>query len=98
VRIAQKIGGVSILLPEGIEHLGDCPFTLHRAISDALRVLSYEEFPVSERPPKRIWMDGERLGEWWEKIERERKAQFSLDRDDADGDSKENALELIARG
>jgi hypothetical protein len=98
VRIARALGDVSRLLPEGVSHLGDCPFTLHRAITDALRVLSYEEFPVAERPPRRIWEDAERLNEWWSKIDSERKAKFGLDDTTEEGPYEENALELISRG
>lgn len=97
MRIARALGDVSGLLPDGITQLADCPFTLHRAVCDALRVLSYEEFPVAERPPRHIWQDPERLNDWWSKVDAERTAKFSLDDTTDDGPYEENALELIAR-
>lgn len=43
----------------------------------ALVYLSFDELPKDERPPKRIWTDGEALKAWFDRVEqdRERKAQ-----------------------
>lgn len=96
---------MSQLLPDGIRHLGDAPYTLHRAITQALRILDYEEFPIEERPPRRIWMDNDRLTDWWRDVERQRKEKWNsptsssetLD-DDEDGPTvQHNAVELIVR-
>jgi hypothetical protein len=97
---------VSLLLPDGIDHLGDCPFTLHAAITAALRILNYEEFPIEERPPRRIWLDGERLESHWRDVERRREEKYknpaSADSGDDDEDdphsfAQTNAVELITR-
>lgn len=90
---------MSLLLPDGITHLGDCPFTLHAAILTALRIISYEEFPIEERPPKRIWLDGDRLAKWWTEVEVAREERYGVKTPQDSGDDYEsNALELIARG
>ena len=91
---------MSLLLPDGIDHHGDCPHTLHEAILTALRILQYEEFPKDERPPKRIWLDGDKLKDWWEEIERQREAKYKTDSDTTPvgGDWEENAVDLVKRG
>ena len=93
---------MSLLLPDGIDHLGECPHTLHEAILTALRILQYEEFPKDERPPRNIWMDSERLADWWEEVDRKRAAKYKIDGNSghpADEDGwEENAVELITRG
>jgi hypothetical protein len=93
---------VSQLLPDGIDGLADCPYTLHDAILGALRTLGYEEFPLEERPPRHIWLDGERLVEWWDQVNHARKEKFGLtdepERGGDDGEENQLAGELIARG
>lgn len=90
---------MSSLLPDGIEHLGDAPYTLHEAILTGLRLLSYEELPKDERPPRAMWMDSEKLAKWWKEVERKRKERYGGKADD-DDDYEENAAaaELISRG
>jgi hypothetical protein len=93
---------VSQLLPEGITSLADCPFTIHTAILAALGILNYREFPIDERPPKRIWMSSEKLDEWWTEVERKREAKYKdkgqASGEEYDGPVQENKVELIARG
>lgn len=96
---------MSLLLPEGISHLGDCPFPLHQAILTGLRLLGYEEHALDERPPKRIWMDGPRLTEWWDDVNRKWEEKFGkssgsiADEYDVDGpDTQYNDVSLVARG
>lgn len=94
---------MSSILPPGIDHLADCPYTLHQAILFGLRVLQYEEFPIEERPPKRIWLDNDKLNEWWVKVDRERKKKYSSKEpvDDEDEDEREasvNAVSLLTDG
>ncbi len=111
MRIARDLGNVSLLLPDGIDHLGDCPYPLHGAICSALRILDYEEFPIDERPPRRIWLDNDRLNAWWKEVERKRKVKYGdpaasdpvvgdepEDDDYASPVSQRNAVELITRG
>jgi hypothetical protein len=77
VRIAQKVGGIEVLLPVGITSLRDCPYTVFEAIRMALVVISWEEniFKEEEMPPKRIWTDGEKLKDWWDAVKRNRDAE-----------------------
>jgi hypothetical protein len=93
---------VSQLLPDGVDGLADCPYTLHDAILGALRILGYEEFPIEERPPRHMWLDAEALVKWWDEVSHARKQKFGLpdDQDDNDDDYDENPLagELISRG
>lgn len=95
---------MSNLLPPGIDHLGDAPFNLHAAITQALRILDYEEFEPSERPPRHIWLNSERLTEWWARVEAERKKKYGTsttseeDLDDDDPAVSHNAVELVKRG
>ena len=92
---------MSLLLPDGIDHLGDCPFTLHEAILTGLRILGYEEFPKDERPPRNIWFDSDKLNAWWEEVERKREERFKVGADKQPASEigwEENAVELITRG
>lgn len=72
MRFAREFGTVSDLFPEGVDDLLDLPHTLFGAIRTALLYLSFDELPRDERPPKRIWADGERLEAWFKEVERER--------------------------
>lgn len=88
-----------------MEGLADAPFTLHDAIRAGLRILSYEEFPLAERPPRHIWLDGEKLEAHWTGVERKRKKELKGDTsdddetwDDGTGRYNVNALELVSRG
>jgi hypothetical protein len=76
------------------------PYTLHAEINRALRVLNYEEFPIDERPPKRIWNDGKALNEHFEQVEAARKAKYGVkdEPDEDDYEYEENAVELVKRG
>ena len=89
---------MSTLLPEGVDHLGDAPFTLHSAILMALRWLEFDQLPLDERPKKRIWLDGEAMESWWEHVEEIRKAKFKGETPvDPDG-IQTNELSLVSRG
>lgn len=94
---------MSALLPEGVTHLGDCPYPLHQLIVSTLRVLKYEEFPSDERPPKKIWLRPEAMEGHWEEVERKRKAKWDPKHADdpeidEDFEPQTNAVELITRG
>jgi hypothetical protein len=91
---------VSQLLPDGVDSLADCPFTVYEAILVALRILGYEEFPLDERPPRHMWLDAPKLTEWWDTINRARRDKYGLsDNGDVhDGDENTLAQELIKRG
>lgn len=49
---------------------------MFEAIRQALYFLSFDELPNDERPPKRIWLDGEKLNAWFERVERKRKDEM----------------------
>lgn len=84
VRLARDMGTVSTLFPPGVEVLTDLPHNLFTAIRLALNFLAFEELPEEDQPPKRIWLDRDRLGEWFEKVKKRREEQ---------ADPKKNAIE-----
>ncbi len=56
-----------------------------------LMYLGWEEnLAEDEIPPKRIWTDGDRLGEWFADVKRARAEKYGLD--DDKGDWVENDL------
>jgi hypothetical protein len=67
------------LFPPGITHLADLPATLHDAISKGLAFVSFDELPSEERPPRKIWLDSERLDEWFTEVEKRRKEKYGVD-------------------
>lgn len=82
------MGDVSTLYPDEVTDVKDLPFTIFHAILHGIRFLSYEEWPTEDRPPKRIWMDGEALKEHFETVDQRRKDRAKGD--DIE-DSKNNA-------
>lgn len=78
VRIARDLGGISSLLPAGVDSLDDCPFPLFDAIQRGLVILSWDELPRDERPPRRIWDNDPALIEHFERVDRERERKFSV--------------------
>jgi hypothetical protein len=77
VRIARDTGDISSLFPAGVTNVADLPFTLYEAIRAALYFLSFEEVPDPEdRPPKYLWLDEERLAQWWKEVRERREAKF----------------------
>jgi len=64
---------VSELLPDGIDDVRDIPHVLFEAIRSALVFLSFDELPKVERPPRRIWLDGDALRAHFDEIDRRRK-------------------------
>lgn len=67
MRLARDVGSVSDVLPEG-QALGDCPYRTFDALLHGLAFLSFEELPKEDRPPKRLWLDGEKLDEWFQDV------------------------------
>lgn len=92
---------MSHLLPDGIDHLADLPHTLFNAIRMAFGFLSFDELPKDEKPPRKIWLDGDEMKKWWKAVERKRKAKYGGDDDidvDIEGDVSENDTERILFG
>lgn len=85
------MGEVSVLFPEGINRLDDLPWTLHTAIVKGLYYLGFEELPLDERPPKRIWERPDEMKAWWARVERERKEKYGQGGDDSGVQEQENA-------
>lgn len=70
---------MSLLLPDGITHLADLPNTMFDALRLALSFLQFDELPKDERPPRRIWLDPERMSEWWKAVEKRRDERIKGD-------------------
>lgn len=103
MRIVRDTGNVSLLLPDGIDHLVDAPHTLHEAIVAGLRWLRFEELPSDEQPAKRIWLQSERMADHWSHVERMREDRYGLDRGSDDPgeagvDYEDNDIPLIVSG
>lgn len=67
---------MSLLLPSGVNGLADCPHTLHDAILQALHFLGFEELPIEDRPPRKMWLDGKKLERWWTERTRAREERY----------------------
>lgn len=63
---------MSQLFPPHIHELTDLPHTIFDAIRTAAVYLSFEELPEDERPPRRIWRDGDQMAEHFEAVRRRR--------------------------
>jgi hypothetical protein len=71
---------------------------LHAAILTGLRILSYEEFPEDEQPPRRIWLNSDALDEHWKRVKARRKSKYGSEAEEPEGEAQENAVSLITRG
>lgn len=63
---------MSQLFPPGIHELADLPHHIFDAIRSAHIYLSFDELPEDERPPKRIWRDGDKMAEFFDGVRRKR--------------------------
>lgn len=57
------------------------PYNLFEAIRLALIFVKFEEMPKEERPPKRIWLDGEKLEAHMKWVEKQREGKHQVDKD-----------------
>jgi hypothetical protein len=80
VRIARDFGTIDQLLPDGVTDVRDCPHVLFHAIRVALMVIGFDELDRDERPPRRIWLDNDRLSAWFKDIDRKRRQKYGLDK------------------
>lgn len=93
MRFARDCGDLSLLFPDGIATIRELPYNIFDAIKLALVFLTYEELESEERPPKKIWLDGEAMSKWWKAVKRRREAKYSgKGSDDIDGPVERNAL------
>lgn len=90
---------MSLLLPDGIDHLLDLPYTHFDAIRDALGYLSFEELPRDERPPRAIWRDPKAIRAWFRDVEAERERKFGANKgvydEPIEGPVSENDVEAL---
>lgn len=77
LRVARDHGTLDDLLPTGVAGLNDCPYTIFDAIRLGDMFLGWDELPKDERPPKRIWLDGEKLEEWFVMVNKRREEKYS---------------------
>lgn len=67
---------MSQLLPNGLT-LFNAPYTFLEAIKTTLVFLSWQEnLERKYQPPKRIWLDGKKLDEWFKKVEKLREDEM----------------------
>lgn len=99
MRIAKSVGNVSVLLPPGCTSFYDVPHQLFEAIQFGLTVVSWEELPKEERPPREIWLQPDKLTAHFEDVERQRKAKYGSEDREAIEDPVENeAAKLLIHG
>lgn len=67
---------MSLLLPEGVDHLADLPHPLFHAIQLALHFLKFDELEEDERPPRNIWLDGQEMSAHWAQVKRRREEKY----------------------
>jgi hypothetical protein len=73
---------VSQLFPPHIHELADLPHTIFDAIRSAAIFLSFDELADDERPPRRIWRDGEKLSAHFDEVRRRRNQDTGHDIED----------------
>ena len=77
MRLARDCGNISSLFPPGVTRLWDLPHTLHAAIRLALYFLKFEEIPEDDdRPPKHLWLDSEKMEQWWIEVKQAQEARY----------------------
>lgn len=75
VRLARDMGTVRELFPEGITDLRDLPHTMFEATRLGLVFLGFEELGEKDTPPKRIWLDGDKLEAWFDEVRKRRERE-----------------------
>jgi hypothetical protein len=80
------------MLPEGIDRLDDCPYTYWNAVRMALGFLGFDELPKDERPPRKIWLDGDEMRKHWTAVERIREEKYGT----GSGDSQDTEVKVNA--
>lgn len=75
------MGDVSSLFPDGITSMHDLPHTFQHALTFALQVLSWDELPGDERPPRDIWLDTRALYRHFKEVDAKRKRELDPDSD-----------------
>ena len=70
------MGTVESLFPDGVRDIRELPAPHFDTIHMTLIFLDFEELPVDERPPKKIWLDDDALRQHFDWIKRKRKAEM----------------------
>lgn len=95
IRIAKSMGDVSSLFPPGITQLADLPHHVGDAISKGLAFSSFDELPSDEKPPRKIWLDEELLGDWFDQVSKRREEKYGVETKEIE-DPVQNQARLIA--
>ena len=98
VRIARDLGDVSSLFPEGCRSLLDLPYPLHDAISYGLQFLAFLELPKEEQPPRVIWLNGDKLKEHFDAVEKRRKEEIERPGDQIEDPVQNDAASMLLSG
>lgn len=102
VRIARDFGTIEQLLPDGIADLRDAPYVLIGAVRHAMAILSWEELPDDERPPRTLWNDGEKLDAWFKDVRRRREEKYGTGKRSGPGPIEDpvqnDAVRLLIQG
>lgn len=59
--------------------MADLPYTVHDAISKGIMFTGFDELPSEEQPPKSIWLDQDRLQEWFDAVRKRRDEKYGTD-------------------
>lgn len=90
---------MSELFPEGVANVRDLPYRLFDAIRMALVFIGFDELPKDERPPRKIWLDEEKLNSWFAEVEAKRKRESEGKHTEMEGESVHNkAAEQLIHG
>jgi hypothetical protein len=89
------MGTAEMLFPVGVTDITELPYTHFEAIRRAMIFLSFEELPKKDQPPKKIWLDNEKLNGWFERLRREREDGQKPGIDGPIEDPVENDLKMI---
>lgn len=54
---------------------------MFNAIRQALAWLTFDELPDDERPPRKIWLNGDKMTEWFAAVKRRREEKYGLSSD-----------------
>lgn len=84
-----------MLFPLGATNITELPYTHFEAIRRAMIFLSFEELEKKDQPPKRIWLDTEKLNAWFDRLRREREETKKPGIDGTIEDPVENDLKMI---
>jgi len=73
VRLVRDFGTISELFPEGVDDVRDLPYILFDSIRYAMLFASFDDnLDLDERPPKRVWLDNDKLKAHMEWVRRKR--------------------------